>query len=379
MEGATYAAKSFSQLSGDLEKFEESQNAQPAAPPTVPDTPTPPDAIIAPVDTPAAPPVDTNVPPPADAPPVSTDVSDFNIDIEDDTPATADTPTPPTGQFNLDDELKKVDRKEVLKKLGVNEFALELDEYLGKGGNAADYLSAKAIDYNKVTDEELVKSDLKKQYPTFNAQQIDLMFKRKYTVAEDAEDEEKEFVSMQLQADGYNSRQQKIAEQQKFKIPDTPILQKDEAYEQWKQQQTSNSQLMEQYRGFHESHPATKTLNESKRVTINLGEGVAPFHFNIDKPQMLVKALTDGGVILNKVTATATGEPDVAKQHLITLFSFNPEKFIQDIFKYGQSMGVRKELVEEGQNAQRPQGKVAPMNPNEKPTYGLGKFGDRAR
>lgn len=378
MEGATYAAKTFSQLSGDLEKFEESQNAPPPAPPII-DTPPPPDSIIAPPDTVISP-TDTNTPPPAETPPpVSTDISDFNIGIDDDTTAPPDAQTPPAGQFNFDDELKKVDRKEVLKKLGVNEFALELDDYLGKGGNAADYLNAKAIDYNKVADEDIVKADLQKQYPTFTPQQINLMFNRKYAIIEAASEEDKEFIGLQLKADAHTSRQGKITEQQKFKIPETPILQKDEAYEQWKQEQTSNSLLMDKYRGYLESHPATKTLNESKRVTINLGEGIAPFHFNIDKPQMITKAQTDGGVIMSKVTATATGEPDVAKQNLITLFSFNPYKVLQDVFNYGQSMGVRKELVEEGQNAQRPQAKVAAMNANDKPTYSVGKYGDRNR
>jgi hypothetical protein len=374
MEGATYAQKTFGDVSNDLEKFEQIQT------PTTPDTPTPPAEPIAPPatpDTPSAPAATT--PPASPEPPASADVSDFNIGIDDDIPATSDSPTPPAGQFNFDEELKKIDKKELLKKAGVNDFAIEIDEFLSKGGNAIDYLNAKAIDYNKVSDETLIKSDLQKQYPTFTPQQIDLMFNRKYAVSEDASDEDKEFVSLQMKADAHNSRTTKIAEQQKFKIPETPILQKDEAYEQWKQQQASNSQVMGQYVAFHEGHAATKALNESKRVTINLGEGVAPFHFNIDKPQMITKALTDGGVILNKVTATPTGEPDVAKQHLITLFSFNPEKFIQDIFKYGQSMGVRKELVEEGQNAQRPQAIVTNMKNDGVQTVSVKKFGDVGR
>jgi len=373
MEGATYAQKTFGEVSTALETFE---NTPPAA---IPDTPIVNDAPIMPsLDNPI---VNDNPTPPAviDAPPVSADTSDFNIPLDDDTQASPDANTPPATQFNLDEELKKVDRKEVLKKLGVTDFALEIDEYLAKGGNAIDYLNAKSVDFNKISDEDIVKADLQKQYPTFTPQQINLMFNRKYAVAEDAEPEDKEFTELQLKADAHNSRQTKIAEQQKFKIPETPILQKDEAYEQWKQSQESNSQLMGQYVAYHENHAATKALNESKRVTINLGEGVAPFHFNIDKPQMLTKALTDGGVILNKVTATATGEPDVAKQHLITLFSFNPEKFIQDIFKYGQSMGVRKELIEDGQNAQRPQAKVANMQNNATQAVTVKKFGDIGR
>jgi len=373
MEGV-YATKTFGEVSNDLEKTEQPQT------PDIPDTPTnTSNTIVAPPDTPATPAVpDANTSPAAPEIPVNIDVSDFNIGIDDDTPATTDSTTPPA-TFNLDEELKKIDRKELLKKAGVNDFAIEIDEFLSKGGNAIDYLNAKAIDYNKVSDESLIKADLQKQYPTFTPQQIDLMFNRKYAVSEDASDEDREFVNLQMKADAHNSRTLKITEQQKFKIPETPILQKDEAYEQWKQQQESQPQMLEQFRNFYEQHEATKALNQSKRVAINLGDGIPPFNFEISQPEIITKAMTDGGVILNKLTTTQTGEPDVAKQQMIALFSFNPQKFIQDIFNYGRGMGVRKELVEEGQNATRPQAKVLPVNTNQPPTYSTGKFADRQR
>jgi hypothetical protein len=371
--------KTFGQVEQTLEKFEQVQpTVETVAEPVQTNNPNPIEAT--------APQEETTVVP--DATPENVEVksgeSTFSLggDVEINTNHAESTPpnTPTAAPFNLDEELKKVDRTEVLKKLGVTDFALEMDEYLAKGGKAADYLSAKAIDYNLVSDEDIVKQDLQKQYPTFTPQQINLMFNRKYGVHEDAEQEDRDFAELQLKADAHNSRQTKIAEQQKFKIPDAPILQKDEAYEQWKESMQSQSQLMEQVRGYYEQHEATKTLNESKRVTINLGAGVPPFNFLLDQPQMLTKALTDGGETINKLMTTKSGEPDVAKQQLVTLFSFAPEKFIQDIFKYGQSMGVRKELVEEGQNAQRPQAKIADMGNGLKPTVvGTGTYGARSR
>jgi len=305
--------------------------------------------------------------------------SAFNIGFEGDAEPPAEaTPASATPSFNLDEELKKLDRKEVLKKLGVNDFALEIDEYLAKGGKAVDYLQAKAIDYNSFSDEQIVKEDLKRQYPTFTPQQIDLMFNRKYSVSDVAEDEEKEFVQLQLKADAYNSRQAKIAEQQKFVIPETPILPKDEAYEQWKQAQEAQPAMMENLKKYYEEHEATKALNESKRVAISLGEGIQPFNFTIDRPDYLTRLYTDGGETWQKLTSTKSGEPDVAKQHLIGLFSFDPVKFSQDIFNYGMQMGKRK-LVEEGQNAQRPQQKALPPELNGQASYSTGKFSDRQR
>jgi hypothetical protein len=363
--------KTFGEVQTSIENFETLQAAAPEAATTATETPVTDASIEAPQETAPTEPAAVVLPE------EGTSAIDLSLAGEvAEEPVTA----PSAPSFNLDEEIKKVDRKELLKKAGVNDFAIELDEYLAKGGKAADYLNAKAIDYNQVSDEALIKSDLKNQYPTFTPQQIDIMYNRKYGVNELATEEDVEFTALQLKADAHNVRQSKIAEQQKFKIPDTPILQHDEAYEQWKEQQKSQPQLMEQFRSYYDNHEATKTLNESKRVTINLGEGIPPFNFIVDQPKVLTKAMTDGGVIMNKLIATQSGEPDVAKQQKITLFSFNPDKFIQDIFKYGQSMGVRKELVEEGQNAQRPQAKVTDMTTNTKPTVvGTGTYGNRPR
>lgn len=276
--------------------------------------------------------------------------------------------------FNFDEELKKVDKKEVLKKLGVNDFAIELNDYLLKGGKAEDYLNAKSIDYNNVSDEDLIKADLRKQYAGFTPDKIDKLFNAKYGVTDSDTDETKEQKELQLEADGYLKRQSKIQEQQSFKIPDTPILQKDEAYEQWKAEQESQTKLNEQGKQWFLQHDATKALNESKRVTISLGDGVDPFNFSIERPDLITKVLTDGGETWGKLTSTKTGEPDVPKQQLLTLFAYNPQQFINHIFRYGVQMGERKPVVE-GQNASRPQAKVASIDPNATPTYKVGKFG----
>ena len=281
-----------------------------------------------------------------------------------------------SSSFNIDEEIKKLDRKELLKKAGVSEFAIEIDEHISKGGSAEDYISAKSIDYNKVSDEDLVKSDLRKEYPGFSAEDIDELFLAKYKDIDstDDTDPDRKRAELQLRADAFKARQSKIQEQQKFKIPETPILQKDEAYEQWKQEQESQSKLKELGNNWFLQHEATKSLNESKRVTIDLGEGVEPFNFDVDRPDLLTKAMIDDGETYHKLTTTKTGEPDVKKQQLVNLFTYNPQQFIKDIFRYGVQMGERKPVVE-GQNASKPQAKVASIDPNATPTYKVSKYG----
>lgn len=369
----------FGQVQEDIAQYEQQQS-------TPVDTPAP--AAEIPTNIPIDVPQDTPAPdtPPevvAESPTVAEEVgsSSFSIALEGEETPTDSGAAPAAVQpasFDWKAEIKKVDKSELLKELGFNEFALELNEHLSRGGNAIDYLNAKAIDYNQVSDEALIKEDLRKQYPTLTPSQVELMYNRRYNVSEDAMDEDREFVEIQKKADAHKLRSAKIQEQQSFKIPESSVPQKDEAYEQWKQYKEESEAYVEKLTKFFVEHPATKSLNESKRVAIDLGKDVPAFNFNIDRPELITQTFTDGGKIWQKITSTATGEPDVQKQQLISLFAFNPSKFMQEIFNYGQQMGVRNKIVAEGQNAQKPQAVVMPLE-TKTTTYSSGRFGDRAR
>lgn len=304
----------------------------------------------------------------------------YNLDYNDSPAPAADDKAnqPAVPSFNLDEELKKIDRKELLKKAGVTDFAIEIDEYLRKGGKAQDYLNAKSVDYSQVSDEELIKEDLKIQYPNLTRQEIERLYSRKYGVTDEMLDEEKEDRQIQLKADGHIKRQSKISQQQQFKVPENNIIHTDEGYEQWKQNKEAQSKIADDYRNYYDNHADTKSLYESKRVAVSLGDGVQPLNFDIDKPELLTKMYTDDGTIFNKVTSTQSGEPDVRKRQMLGLVAFNPEKVFRDIYNYGVQAG-KQSLVAEGQNAKRPDGKVLPGDFNQKPTYAVGKFADRTR
>lgn len=376
-ETVTYKQTTFANVVKDLEQFEQTPTPAQETPTEASETSVSENGILetAPPET-----VQPEVQPAEEtpAPAVEENVSTFDLG-EPDQPqqqAASDTPTQPA--FNLDEEIKKVDRKELLKKLGVNEFTIEMDEYLAKGGNASDYIAAKGYDWNKVSDEELIKQELKNQFPDASDVQISRLYNKKYNQREEDLDEDKEDGLLLMKTEARRLREEKIAKQNSFKIPEAVIPQvKDEAYEQWKQQQESQPALMKQLSEYYQNHEATKRLNESKRVAVNLGEGVPAFNFSVNNTEALTRVFTDGGQTAQKLMSNEKGEPDVAKQQLISLFMYNPVKYSQDIFNYGVQMG-KKKLVDEGQNAQKPQQKVIPQEFNQ-PSYGVGKFRDRER
>jgi hypothetical protein len=371
-ETATYKQTTFAEAQRDIQQFEQQPVVE--TPPLVeaPPVTVNESGVIEAPHSQAAP--EVAIPEPV----VEENVSAFDLGEPTPVATPTETVTPPPA-FNLDEELKKIDKKELLKKLGVNDFTIEMDEYLAKGGKADDYISKRGIDWSKVSDEDLIKQDLKNIYPDATQQQIERLYNKKYTQQEIDTEEDREDGVLLMRADARKIRDQKLQEQNSFKIPEAiiPPVKYEEAYLQWKQQQESQPALMKQLNDFYQNHEATKSINESKRVAINLGEGVPQFNFSINNPDAITRMYTDGGETWQKVTSTPTGEPDVQKQQLIGLFTYNPQKFMQDIFNYGRQLGKR-DIVGEGQNAQKPTNK-APIVELNQTSYGVGKFGDKGR
>ena len=322
---------------------------------TPPPTPSIPEPVVTPTPTletpvtptpePAATPAPVAEPPAVEKNVSSISFENFNL------PGTETPATPETPVSNWKDEIKKADLKEVLKELGIDEFAIELSEHRKNGGDPVDYLQAKFVDYNKISDEALLKADLKIQYPTLTGDQINRLYDRKYAPESELQDDV-EFSKDQLQADAYKVRQAKITEQQKFKIA-APISQQPVN----NQSQIEAEKVQELMTRWYNEHDATKALMESKRVTLNLGEN-GSFNFDVQQPEIVTKALYDPQ-IWQRITATKTGEPDVVKLQKIILYAADPLRFESDLVNYGKSLALPG-VVEEGRNI-TPDPKVIPM------------------
>lgn len=262
------------------------------------------------------------------------------------------------------EEIKKQDRREVLKAAGLSDFAIEFAEYYEAGNDPYKYLEAKAFDWNKVGDIDILKQDYKAQYPTFEDSQIERLIAKKYGFVEGGDDEDNADALLMAKADAHLSRQQKIKEQQAFVIPSVDKPQgaastQPNIEQLIAEQQQVAAQEYEKAVSFYKEHEATKALVQTKRVGVDLGTD-KPFYFNVDKPEMITKAITDGD-FWRRITASNPQEvdsakliPDVAKMQKIVMAAINPN-YEKDIFNYGKSFGL-KNVIEEGQNARKPSG-----------------------
>jgi hypothetical protein len=276
------------------------------------------------------------------------------------------------------EELKKSNPKEILKELGYDEFVADFAEFRKNGGDAYKFLEAKAFDWNNVSHTDLVFDELKLQYPNLTDDKIEKLYQARYKQTEFAADEDKEVGLIQLEADAELVRQKRIHEQQQFRIPEVSRPQEVDNQLQYAEQERLLAEQQQQVLQFFREHDATKSLIESKRVAIDLGDN-GKFNFNIDKPENLMAVALDGekwqrAISVNPQEADpAKLIPDVAKLQKIALVALNPN-YEKDLVNYGKSLGL-KAIIEEGQNARRPVGS-APAQPNES----LGEaFGSRAK
>jgi hypothetical protein len=276
------------------------------------------------------------------------------------------------------EQLKKSDPKEILKELGYDEFVADFAEFRKNGGDAYKFLEAKAFDWNNVSHTDLVFDELKLQYPNLSDDKIEKLYQARYKQTEFAADEDREVGLIQLEADAELVRQKRIQEQQQFRIPEVSKPQEVDNQLQYAEQERLLAEQQQQVLQFFREHDATKSLLESKRVAIDLGDN-GKFNFNIDKPENLMAVALDGekwqrAISVNPQEADpAKLIPDVAKLQKIALVALNPN-YEKDLVNYGKSLGL-KAIIEEGQNARRPVGS-APAQPNES----LGEaFGSRAK
>jgi len=276
------------------------------------------------------------------------------------------------------EQLKKSDPKEILKELGYDEFVADFAEFRKNGGDAYKFLEAKAFDWNNVSHTDLVFDELKLQYPNLSDDKIEKLYQSRYKQTDFASDEDREVGLIQLEADAELVRQKRIQEQQQFRIPEVSRPQEVDNQLQYAEQERLLAEQQQQVLQFFREHDATKSLLESKRVAIDLGDN-GKFNFNIDKPENLMAVALDGekwqrAISVNPQEADpAKLIPDVAKLQKIALVALNPN-YEKDLVNYGKSLGL-KAIIEEGQNARRPVGSV-PAQPNES----LGEaFGSRAK
>lgn len=240
------------------------------------------------------------------------------------TPAKAE--AEPQKPLNVKEVIAAFKRDELLEALGLDKFDIEFTTYRKNGGDPYKYLAAKTTDWTKVSDVDIMKAELKAEYPMFSQDKLDKLYSekiyKKYGLTEDASEDESEYGKILLEADAYKARQKRIEEDSKLVIPDTI--------------QAAQEEKVPDLRPMYMENPSIKQIIESKKVVADGGADGYKFNFKVSNPQVLVDFWVDPQAS-GKYLFNEKGEPDVDKQMFMSLVGIDHKQVIKQLIDYGRN------------------------------------------
>lgn len=275
-------------------------------------------------------------------------------------------------QPSLQEVLKSQQPDTVLKELGFDDTKVkfiqrvkDLDPtmvaFLDKWENKEDlrgYLKELTTDYSKMSAEEVMRHQLRVEYPKASEAALNALFKKEIIGAYNLNSEDEDEVAegrLLLDAKAENYRDKLIANQQKFLLPDPPEAKANEPDLQAQKAQ----QEIEAYTQQVSNDPYIKEIENSKSITI--GEGDEKFSFPIDVSQ-LKAVLTDNSkwfetqfdVVKNSDGSIKSATPKIRIQALTAAFALDPDKFLNDYATKLKAIGGKK-AIEPIHNAKPPE------------------------
>lgn len=268
--------------------------------------------------------------------------------------------------------LKSQPNTEVLKELGFDEKTQGIVSFLKenpkmgelieayKEGKHVDYLRELSTDYNKMSAKEVMRHQLKQEYPTANDKALEVLFRKeiteKYNLDSDDEAEREEGeLMLGVKADKF--RADFIANQEKYLMPTAKEVAKVEAQSD-NTAAAAQQAKMEEISKQIDEHPYTKTVLANK--SWSYGEGEDKFTFPID-PAEIIDIMKNGDktgdltfeIERNPDGSIKTAVPRTEKEILVATVKKHGVEFIKALANHYTSLGGKK-TIEPIDNAKPP-------------------------
>lgn len=252
--------------------------------------------------------------------------------------------------------LKKADKAEILRELGYDEKMVGFFNKWSTDGNITEYLKAVTMDYSKMSPEQLMRYQLQEDFPEFTPEELEELYTAKVTEAFKLDPEvnteaEIKRGKLLLTAETKKIREGLIQRQKEYILTaKPPVPPPDDSAIQAQQQEAEQKAYMDRFTTAIASHETTKSLMANK--TLSVGEGENAFKYGVADPQQLINILQSPQEYVKHVF-NADDSPMVDKQLLIAAVARDGNAFVNELIKYGRSLGA-KSAVEEIENAKKP-------------------------
>lgn len=268
----------------------------------------------------------------------------------------------------------------ILKELGFNEDAVgllselkEVDPKMVKflstwktnGDGIKDYLKEMTTDYSQMPSEDVMRHQLREEYPKATEKQLDVLFRKEIVEKYNLDSMDEDLVEegkLLLDAKAEMYRDKLVQKQQEYLLPQH--TQKTDDSEERAQQEFEN------YKNNLLGSQLTQDMMQSKRLSI--GEGDEKFNYPLTDPNSVVNNLFDSNAWSNKlfeVQKDANGNeqfiPNIEKQLLISAILEDHKGFLREIAKHYKSLGGKATI--DSLDNPSPIGGSAPSKPASDP------------
>jgi hypothetical protein len=272
-------------------------------------------------------------------------------------PIAAEPPKVPTWQ----EVLKQQQPDAIFKEIGLDADAVNLAKEIRENqqmmafynhwknnGDVTSYLKELSTDYSKMPAEEVMRHQLRQEYPKATEKQLDLLFHTKVAQAYNLTSEDPEQVEngrLLLEAEADRHRDKLVQNQQNFLLPKPPEPKAAEPDLRAQQQQQS----FEEYQSAINNSPYTASLLATKKLAI--GEGDEKFNYPIADPSAITNILMDTEAwersfftVETKPDGTKKYVPDVEKQLFVAAAMHDYKGLLKELGIHFKSLGGKSAL-----------------------------------
>lgn len=255
--------------------------------------------------------------------------------------------------------VKKQNKKDVLSLLEIDEDALNFsneikqDEFVKKlvtyrkeNGNVTPFIEAATKDWDKISHLDLLRDDLRRQYPTLTQEKFNILAKnridKRFILDDNTPEEEAELAAVELETEGEKIRSARKTEQQQFLDSVKPADKTAEAQKlaEQRQQQEQNEKAL--FQTMIDANPSFIALNASQKIS--LGSKDHSFNFPANPGSIKDQAVNSGKFFESFWKDDGNGKEvfDVEKWSRVITYATDPLAFEDALINHGKSMGTKE-------------------------------------
>jgi len=226
-----------------------------------------------------------------------------------------------------------------------DDFIKNAVEYYNTNGTLAPYLEATNVDYEKMSDEEVMRHNLVKSNPSISQKAMDILYKKniidKFYLDEDKFDEDEvELGKELLKAEAAKLRSSLVDEQKNFIQPEPKQEEtgpsREEQLQEWTDQVSSNN--------------LTKDLLDNKRILVEYND--SQFSYEVENPEQLKEMTIDNNKFF-ELFKDEKGNIDFDKWYRVLNYAMDPQVYDASLISHGTELGQSK-TVENLENPSKP-------------------------